>query len=164
MIFEHYIHKFVRFHACFSAFWNLTGMAITKPNRSDHFCRPLVWRGHVPPVPPTVCIRPWSVSVCWSVYLLADYWSCGWISITWFFEGKDFGKGNNWLNFEADVMYSGYSLTISMTFTFRRICLHGGETRVFPFRRFPFCRLPLRHFLFCHFPLPRGRIRVRVRG
>ena len=27
MIFGHYIHSFVRFHACFSAFWNLTGKA-----------------------------------------------------------------------------------------------------------------------------------------
>jgi len=54
MIFGHYIHNFVRFHACFSAFWNLTGNLArpTKPNRSDHFCRPLVWRGQLPPVPP----------------------------------------------------------------------------------------------------------------
>jgi len=27
MIFGHYIRNFVRFHACFSAFWNLTAKA-----------------------------------------------------------------------------------------------------------------------------------------
>ena len=48
----HYIRNFVRFHACFNAFWNLTDK-VTKPTGSDHFCRPLVWRGHVPPVTPS---------------------------------------------------------------------------------------------------------------
>ena len=47
---------FVRFNPCFSAFWNPARP--TKPTRSDYFCRPLVWRGHVSPVPP-VWIRPW---------------------------------------------------------------------------------------------------------
>jgi len=32
----------------------------------------------------------------------------------------------------------------------------------FPFRRFPFWRLPLRGFLFRRFPLPRGSVRIRV--
>jgi len=31
MIFGHYIRNFVRFNACFSAFWNLTG----KANKTD---------------------------------------------------------------------------------------------------------------------------------
>jgi len=50
-----HIRNFVRLHACFSAFWNLTARQ-TKPTPSDYFCRPLVWRGHVPPVWMT---RPW---------------------------------------------------------------------------------------------------------
>jgi len=37
MIFGHYIHNLVRFHACFSAFWNLTGQA----NKTDPI-RPLL--------------------------------------------------------------------------------------------------------------------------
>jgi len=37
MIFGHYIRNFVRFHACFGAFWNLTA----KANKTDPI-RPLV--------------------------------------------------------------------------------------------------------------------------
>jgi len=57
----HYKHTFVRFHACFSAFWNLTG----KANKIDPI-RPLLpaiglegARAPCHPVPP-VWISPWS--------------------------------------------------------------------------------------------------------
>jgi len=53
--FGHYTRNFVRFHACFSAFWNITGKA-NKTNPIRPLMQPLVWRGHVPPV----WIRPCS--------------------------------------------------------------------------------------------------------
>jgi len=37
MVLGHYIHNFVRFHACFRAFWNQTG----KANKTD-LMRPLL--------------------------------------------------------------------------------------------------------------------------
>jgi len=59
MIFGHYIRNFVRFHARFSAFGNLTG----KANKTYQIWplphRPLVWRRHVPRAPRE------SAPACW---------------------------------------------------------------------------------------------------
>ena len=57
MVFGHYIRNFVRLHACFSAFWNLTG----KANKTDQI-QPLVRRGHVPLCP--LWIRPCITKHC----------------------------------------------------------------------------------------------------
>jgi len=72
MISGHYIRNFVRFHACFGAFWNLTA-ATGKANKTDPI-RPLLpdiglelWRGHVPPV----WIRPSEAGLC-----CVNLWSC----------------------------------------------------------------------------------------
>jgi len=57
MIFGHYMRNFVRFHACFSAFWNLAD----KANKTDPI-RPLLpavgLEGISAPCAP-IWIRPW---------------------------------------------------------------------------------------------------------
>jgi len=58
MIFGHYVRNFVRFHACFSAFWNLTG----KANKTDPirlFLSAIGLEGARAPCAPA-WIRPWA--------------------------------------------------------------------------------------------------------
>jgi len=69
MILSHYnyIRNFVRFRACCSAFWNLTGNANKTDSIRPHHSAAIVLegaRGHVPPVSPSGSAPAYSPSFC----------------------------------------------------------------------------------------------------